>query len=401
MPKLVTLYRVVISCPSDAWDELAVAWETISKWNAENSDDQRIAFEAVTWQTHVAPYLDKDRRGQDKINEAIIKNADLLIAIFRARLGTPTGGHLSGTVEEIDEFMKAGKVAWVFFRAGLSESDLPAEGREQYRNLTAYKESIRDRSLYREFRTDEELSNRLSQDLGIHACELKKSFVPPALSRYAEETGRSYIPNYIPVEFELDDRNLFKVVECICDSLDEHSEIIASDYLNLREAKWRMYWCQRGLEHLKINFNASGRGIRIRRVFIIPERHLKQYPKLVAGLCELHSLAGVEPMVVAEKDVPEHLKNEFALFGDQYVDEVYYNFDASNVISRSIYWSKQKITAYKSKAAELIHYADPAWTRYRRPRAETFREVDEYAQKVLALASPPRSLKGRRPPAQN
>jgi hypothetical protein len=105
-------------------------------------------------------------------------------------------------------------------------------------------------------------------------------------------------------------------------------------------------------------------------------------------------------MVVAEKDLPDHLRVEFALFGDEYVDEVYYNFDASSVISRSVYWSRQKIADYKSKAAELIHLADPGWAQYRRPRAERFEEVEAYARKLLALEKPPRRPKGRRPAKQ-
>jgi hypothetical protein len=275
MPKIVTLYRVVISCPSDAAAELAIAKETVSRWNAENAATEQLAFEPVSWETHVAPYIDKGRRVQDRINDTIINNADLLVAIFRARLGTPTGEHLSGTVEEITQFMEAGKEAWVFFRTGRPEPPPEEEG-EQYRALMKFKEGIRPNSLYKDFGTDGELRDGLYRALEIHASELKKNSVPAALLKYAEETGRSSIPTHLQVEFELDDKNLFKVVECIGDSLKEGSRVVASDYLNLRDEKWRTYWCRKGLGLLEINFKASLRGVRILRVFIISERHLRQ-----------------------------------------------------------------------------------------------------------------------------
>lgn len=43
------------------------------------------------------------------INNSIIKNADMVIALFGSRLGTPTARATSGTIEEIEEMIKAGK----------------------------------------------------------------------------------------------------------------------------------------------------------------------------------------------------------------------------------------------------------------------------------------------------
>ena len=38
----------------------------------------------------------------------LIKNADMVIALFGSRLGTPTARATSGTIEEIEEMIKAG-----------------------------------------------------------------------------------------------------------------------------------------------------------------------------------------------------------------------------------------------------------------------------------------------------
>lgn len=50
------------------------------------------------------------------INNSIIKNADMVIALFGSRLGTPTARATSGTIEEIEEMIKAGKQVFVCFR---------------------------------------------------------------------------------------------------------------------------------------------------------------------------------------------------------------------------------------------------------------------------------------------
>jgi hypothetical protein len=45
---------------------------------------------------------------QDWINRELIDNADILIAVFQARIGSPTKGSISATVEEIQRFIKSG-----------------------------------------------------------------------------------------------------------------------------------------------------------------------------------------------------------------------------------------------------------------------------------------------------
>lgn len=46
---------------------------------------------------------------------------DFLIGIFGNRLGTPTGAAQSGTIEEIEQFRKAGKHVALYF----STADVP------------------------------------------------------------------------------------------------------------------------------------------------------------------------------------------------------------------------------------------------------------------------------------
>jgi hypothetical protein len=59
-----------------------------------------------------------EERAQGIINKKLVSTSHLLIAVFRSRIGSPTGKEISGTVEEIKEFKKAGKPILLYFYQG-------------------------------------------------------------------------------------------------------------------------------------------------------------------------------------------------------------------------------------------------------------------------------------------
>ena len=54
-------------------------------------------------------------RAQEVISRQLLKDCDLLVAAFWTRLGSRTGKSPSGTVEEIEEHLEAGKPAMIYF----------------------------------------------------------------------------------------------------------------------------------------------------------------------------------------------------------------------------------------------------------------------------------------------
>lgn len=80
---------------------------------------------ATTTQTPTTPSSGPAhaRRPQEIINKQVLRNCDLLIAVFWTRLGTPTGGSTSGTVEEIREHIATGKPAMIYL--GIRARALP------------------------------------------------------------------------------------------------------------------------------------------------------------------------------------------------------------------------------------------------------------------------------------
>src|SRR5437763_1467261 len=107
------VHRVMIASPGDVLAERQIAREVIHEWNSVHSIDRRIVLMPVGWDTHASPEMGD--RAQAIINRTVLADCDLLVAIFWTRLGTPTGVAASGTVEEIEEHLAAGKPAMLYF----------------------------------------------------------------------------------------------------------------------------------------------------------------------------------------------------------------------------------------------------------------------------------------------
>ena len=108
-----TVIPVMIASPGDVTEERDIIRAVLHDWNDVNAQASGMMLSAVGWDTHSSPEL--GARPQDLINERILKGCDLLIGVFWTRLGTPTGKAASGTVEEIEEHVAAGKPAMIYF----------------------------------------------------------------------------------------------------------------------------------------------------------------------------------------------------------------------------------------------------------------------------------------------
>lgn len=103
-----TVYTLMISCPSDAEDEQKALREHVNRWNDVHSERTSIVLLPAFYKTHVPAILagSADDRPQAVINEYMITSSDWLIAVFKNKIGTPTGKAESGTLEEIELFRR-------------------------------------------------------------------------------------------------------------------------------------------------------------------------------------------------------------------------------------------------------------------------------------------------------
>ncbi|MGH9717746.1 MAG: hypothetical protein ACRD4R_13605 [Candidatus Acidiferrales bacterium] len=167
MPRQSNVYEVLIASPSDVHAERTVLTEVIEDWNSANSRARSVSLQAVRWELDSFP--ESGGRPQELINKQIVESADVLIAVFWSRLGTPTGDAASGTVEEIEHFREKGKPVLLYF----SEADVPRNhDQDQLRDLRDYQMRVEVHTRYGTFRGAEALRRTAARDLARLMNEL-------------------------------------------------------------------------------------------------------------------------------------------------------------------------------------------------------------------------------------
>jgi hypothetical protein len=153
----------MIASPSDVGDERVIVREVIAEWNAVNSRAEAVCLMPVGWETHSSPEL--AGRPQQIINERLLENVDLLVGIFWTRVGSPTGENISGSVEEIERHLSAGKPVMLYFStAPVVPSSLEPE---QYEALGEFKKWAMEKGLIETYETAADFRAKFSRQLQI------------------------------------------------------------------------------------------------------------------------------------------------------------------------------------------------------------------------------------------
>lgn len=161
--------NVLIASPADVSEERTVVEKAIHDWNASHFSRTGIMLNPLRWESHAYPA--SGDRPQAIINRQIVESGDILIGIFGYKLGTPTGEAQSGTIEEIEEFRKAGKYVALYF----STADVPrGADRTQLEALESYKKDRQKDTLYVEFEDVSSLRDHLTRDLPKIVYEVRE-----------------------------------------------------------------------------------------------------------------------------------------------------------------------------------------------------------------------------------
>ena len=145
VPFRATAYRLLLSAPGDVRDEdIAAATRAIERWNALYGVGSAAVVIPTTWIDHSAARFGD--RPQSVLNEQLVDTADIVIAIFWNRLGSPTGEAESGTIEEIARADSRGA------RVGILRAERPVKQEEvdpeQLTRLREYFATIRGEALF-------------------------------------------------------------------------------------------------------------------------------------------------------------------------------------------------------------------------------------------------------------
>lgn len=161
MPFTANVFRVLIASPSDLIDERKVAIDTIYAWNAQHAEAESVVLLPVAWETHATPRTGV--RPQAAINQQLVDQSDILVGMFWTKLGTSTGVAQSGTVEEIERFIAAGKPTLLYFSKRPIDPALIDP--KQNRRLRVFKESTYKNALVGTFDSLESLKETISRHL--------------------------------------------------------------------------------------------------------------------------------------------------------------------------------------------------------------------------------------------
>jgi hypothetical protein len=171
---------IMIASPGDMLDARRIVRDVIHEWNYVHSLPTNLVLMPVGWETHASP--DLSGRPQELINERVLKDCDLLVGLFWTKLGTPTGKAASGSVEEIERHLAAGKPAMIYFS---SEPVAPASlDATQYTALQDFKRWCQAKGLIEEFENLPDLAAKFTRQLQLTLRD------NPYLRAQAQSAGR-------------------------------------------------------------------------------------------------------------------------------------------------------------------------------------------------------------------
>jgi tetratricopeptide (TPR) repeat protein len=275
MPFTANVIRVLIASPSDLTEERKVAIETVYEWNAQHSEAESVVLLPVAWETHSSPRANV--RPQQAINEQLVDKSDVLVGMFWTKLGTSTGVAESGTIEEIDRFVLAGKPALLYFSS--RPIDPGAIDPKQNRRLKAFKDSTCKNALVGSFDSLDSLRQAISRHLltEVRSLSLKnaRATTRSAVSSAAQspsEIAATEELSELPTEMwtrKNYDRSVFLAVKnqndarikLLDDAFTKTAEYSADD----NRATWPAY-----IEWARILF---GKGGQLKRLQKLAEEH--------------------------------------------------------------------------------------------------------------------------------
>lgn len=150
-------YNVLIASPGDLTEERKIVREAINEWNTKNAERFSTVFLPKMWEINSIPEVGE--RPQAILNKQLISTSDVMIAMFWSRIGSPTGEHESGTIEEIEQFVSAHKPVALYFSR--QKIDIWTADLDQLKRLEHYRKQISSTALYHEFADGNELRNKI------------------------------------------------------------------------------------------------------------------------------------------------------------------------------------------------------------------------------------------------
>jgi hypothetical protein len=199
MPLSITRYKVLLSAPSDAKAECKIADEELQRINRMHCSETGIDFFPTDWRRDSR--ADSGNEPQKLLNKQIVEDADIILAIFKERFGTPTGEYGSGTEEEIFLGLELGKPVLIYFWEPPT-GHIPRD-EQQLILINELKSKLQNKVIYQLFDDCDKLQSQVRHDFTKLMYELEREAVSirPDLVISGIDSGYEIISESAPLIF--------------------------------------------------------------------------------------------------------------------------------------------------------------------------------------------------------
>lgn len=168
MPRNVTQFDLLISCPSDVKEELEIIKETVEDFNRMFGAANNCSIVTKHWSKD--SYPQSGGKPQNLLNKQFVLDCDAAVAVFWTRFGTPTDNYGSGTEEEIAELLKSGKQVFLYFcDRPITPSVLDPV---QYAKVTEFRGKYKDKGIYSTYSDLSDFKKNFLNHLSLHFVKL-------------------------------------------------------------------------------------------------------------------------------------------------------------------------------------------------------------------------------------
>ena len=163
MSKASNIINVMVGNPSDVNLLAERVLAVVNKCSTQFSISHNLALVPHHWTTSTHPSAFND--AQSSINLQLVKECDLMIAIFGSKVGTPTKNNdYGGTAEEIEEHLRLGHEVMVYFSSTVSANLLP----DDFNRYHNFRNLLRNRMYTFDYENTDDLEKKVEQSLNSY-----------------------------------------------------------------------------------------------------------------------------------------------------------------------------------------------------------------------------------------
>lgn len=176
MSRTARVVQILIASPGDVKQVRELIPPLFVQWNA--AKNFRCVLHPKMWEHDAVPTF--GNHPQDILDEQLIEESDLLVAVFWGKLGSPTRRALSGTIQEIETFIERKgpqRVMLYFWDKPLEASPFDINT-DEVKRLQLFRLEMQQKGLFHVFSTEEQFRTILYRHLDIKIAQLLDGKLP-------------------------------------------------------------------------------------------------------------------------------------------------------------------------------------------------------------------------------